>query len=41
VSWRIYNQVDALPYFPVDTSDNYQPVTTGTRSRRWATPDGL
>ncbi len=29
VSWRIYNQVDVVPYFPVDFSDNYQPVTTG------------
>ena len=29
VSWRIYNQVDVVPYLPVDTSDNYQPVTTG------------
>ncbi len=29
VSWRIYNQVDVVPYFPVDTVDNYQPVTTG------------
>ena len=29
VSWRIYNQVDVVPYFPVDVSDNYQPVTTG------------
>jgi triacylglycerol lipase len=29
VSWRIYNQVDVVPYFPVDISDNYQPVTTG------------
>ena len=29
VSWRIYNQVDVVPYFPIDTSDNYQPVTTG------------
>jgi triacylglycerol lipase len=29
VSWRIYNQVDVIPYFPVDTSDSYQPVTTG------------
>jgi triacylglycerol lipase len=29
VSWRIYNQVDVVPYFPVDASDNYQPVTAG------------
>jgi triacylglycerol lipase len=29
VSWRIYNQVDVVPYFPVDIFDNYQPVTTG------------
>ncbi len=29
VSWRIYNQVDVVPYFPVDTADNYQPVTAG------------
>ena len=29
VSWRIYNQVDAVPYFPVDIFGNYQPVTTG------------
>jgi triacylglycerol lipase len=29
VSWRIYNQVDVVPYFPVDISDSYQPVTTG------------
>ena len=29
VSWRIYNQVDVVPYFPVDTSDSYQPVTAG------------
>ena len=29
VSWRIYNQVDVVPYFPVDVADNYQPVTTG------------
>ena len=29
VSWRIYNQVDAVPYFPIDTADNYQPVTAG------------
>jgi hypothetical protein len=29
VSWRIYNQVDVVPYFPVDVFDNYQPVTTG------------
>jgi triacylglycerol lipase len=29
VSWRIYNQVDVVPYFPVDISDNYQAVTTG------------
>ena len=29
VSWRIYNQVDVIPYFPVDTSDSYQPVTAG------------
>ena len=29
VSWRIYNQVDVVPYFPVDVFDNYQPVTAG------------
>jgi triacylglycerol lipase len=29
VSWRIYNQVDIVPYFPVDISDSYQAVTTG------------
>jgi pimeloyl-ACP methyl ester carboxylesterase len=40
-SWRIYNQVDVVPYFPVDTSDAYQPVTTGYAisslgSARWS-----
>ena len=29
VSWRIYNQVDIVPYFPVDASDSYQAVTAG------------
>jgi predicted lipase len=29
VSWRIYNQVDVVPYFPLDTSGSYQPVTAG------------
>ncbi|HUL27698.1 MAG TPA: lipase family protein [Streptosporangiaceae bacterium] len=29
VSWRIYNQVDAVPYFPIDVSDGYQPVNAG------------
>jgi triacylglycerol lipase len=29
VSWRIYNQVDIVPYFPVDVTDNYQAVTAG------------
>ena len=29
VSWRIYNHVDVVPYFPIDVSDSYQPVTTG------------
>jgi hypothetical protein len=29
VSWRIYNEVDVVPYFPVDASDAYQSVTTG------------
>ena len=29
VSWRIYNQVNVVPYFPVDVTDSYQPVTTG------------
>ena len=29
VSWRIYNQVDVVPHFPIDVSDTYQPVTTG------------
>jgi triacylglycerol lipase len=29
VSWRIYNQVDVVPYFPVDIFDSYQPVNTG------------
>jgi hypothetical protein len=28
-SWRIYNLVDVVPYFPFDTSDSYQPVTAG------------
>ena len=41
VSWRIYNQVDIVPYFPIDTSDNYQPVTAGYAinslgSARWS-----
>ena len=27
VSWRIYNQVDVVPYFPVDPADSYEPVT--------------
>jgi pimeloyl-ACP methyl ester carboxylesterase len=41
VSWRIYNQVDVVPYFPVDTSDHYQPVNTGYAisslgSARWS-----
>ncbi|HEU5266374.1 MAG TPA: lipase family protein [Jatrophihabitans sp.] len=41
VSWRIYNQVDVVPYFPVDTADRYQPVTTGYAisslgSARWS-----
>jgi hypothetical protein len=41
VSWRIYNQVDVVPYFPIDTSDNYQPVTTGyainsLRQAKWS-----
>ena len=29
VSWRIYNQVNVVPYFPVDIFDHYQAVTTG------------
>jgi len=29
VSWRIYNLVDVVPYFPADSSDNYQPITAG------------
>jgi len=29
VSWRIYNLVDVIPYFPLDTSGSYQPVTAG------------
>jgi triacylglycerol lipase len=29
VSWRIYNLVDVVPYFPADSSDHYQPVTAG------------
>jgi len=29
VSWRIYNQVDVVPYFPMDVSGRYQPVTAG------------
>jgi triacylglycerol lipase len=29
VSWRIYNQVDVVPHFPIDVSDSYQSVTTG------------
>jgi triacylglycerol lipase len=29
VSWRIYNQADVVPYFPVDVSGRYQPVTAG------------
>jgi hypothetical protein len=29
VSWRIYNQADIAPYFPVDAAGNYQPVTAG------------
>ena len=29
VSWRIYNQVDVVPYFPAGIFDHYQPVTTG------------
>ena len=29
VSWRIYNQVNVVPYFPIDVTDSYQPVTTG------------
>ena len=29
VSWRIYNQVDVVPHFPVDVLDSYQPITTG------------
>ena len=41
VSWRIYNQVDVVPYFPVDTSDAYQSVPTGYAitslgSARWS-----
>jgi triacylglycerol lipase len=29
VSWRIYNQVDVVPHFPMDVSGRYQPVTAG------------
>ena len=29
VSWRIYNQADVVPYFPIDIFDRYQAVTTG------------
>jgi triacylglycerol lipase len=29
VSWRIYNQVDVVPYFPNDAADSYQPVNAG------------
>ena len=29
VSWRIYNLVDVVPYFPADSADHYQPVTAG------------
>ena len=29
VSWRIYNQADIVPYFPVDAAGSYQPVTAG------------
>jgi hypothetical protein len=29
VSWRIYNQADIIPYFPVDAAGSYQPVTAG------------
>jgi len=29
VSWRIYNQVDVVPYFPVDSAGKYHLVTTG------------
>jgi triacylglycerol lipase len=41
VSWRIYNQVDVVPYFPVDIFDSYQPVTTGyainsLRKAKWS-----
>jgi triacylglycerol lipase len=44
VFWRIYNQLDIVPYFPLDTSDQYQPVTAGyainsdTRGGAWAAP---
>jgi hypothetical protein len=29
MSWRIYNQADIVPYFPVDAAGSYQPVTAG------------
>ena len=29
VSWRIYNQADVVPHFPVDAAGSYQPVTAG------------
>jgi triacylglycerol lipase len=29
VSWRIYNRVDVVPYFPIDIAGSYQAVTTG------------
>src|SRR5690242_19163255 len=38
VSWRIYNQVDVVPYFPIDTSGGYQPSPPGTPSTSLARP---
>jgi triacylglycerol lipase len=35
VSWRIYNQVDVVPYFPMDVSGTYQPVTAGYAINSW------
>ena len=33
VSWRIYNQVNVVPYFPVDTSGGYQPAHRRVRDQ--------
>ena len=29
MSWRIYNQVDVVPHFPIGADGSYQPVTAG------------